>query len=116
RHRVGHAPGDDLDDLSAEPRAALVDPAAEVQLVHGVRGAADGLGRPVPADVGDVVLAARVGAAADLDDGVLQPLGARHVGQIEPLGNGTRDVARAGHGQVARLGAGARGDVFGRVY
>src|SRR5260221_3251909 len=65
--RVGGAAGRDLDHLAAEHGALAVDAAAQVQGVLGDDPAADAAHAAVEADPRDVVLAARIRAAADLD-------------------------------------------------
>ncbi len=76
---VRQAPRDDLHHLTPETCALLVDAAPEVELVHWVGDSVDVLDRAVPANIGNMVLTAGIGAPADLDGGGGQSARARHV-------------------------------------
>ena len=113
-HRRRHAPRRHLHHLAPEGRALAIDAAAEVELILRHRHAADAPHGAVKAERRHVMLAARVGAARDLDVELLARLDRR--GRLarrcaERVFDGGGELARAGHGEVAGVGAGARGDV-----
>ena len=96
----------------AELDLGVADVAAEQQLVAGGRPAVGPPLGAVEADVRDVVLAAAVGAAGDVD------AHAADVGQPGLLQRPADVVGEApalGHGQVAGVGARAGDDVAGQL-
>ncbi len=90
----------------------VADVAAKEQLVSG-GGLAVGppLG-PVETDVGDVVLAAAVGAAGDVD---ADPAHVGQPGLLQSLADGVGEAPALGHGQVAGVGPGAGDDVASQL-
>ena len=109
---LGRVLGREAQRLLAEVDLLLADVAAEQQLVAGSRLAVGpALGAEEP-DVGDVVLAAAVGAAGDVG------ADAADVGQaglVEGGADGVGQAAALGDGQVAGVGAGAGDDVAGQL-
>src|SRR2546428_156733 len=94
------------------PRPLPLDAAAEEHLVGRARAAVHVAGGPVETDAGDVVLAAGVRAAADLDaqvGGRLDQVPAAVAGRsAQGALHRKRQLARAGDGDLAGLGPGAR--------
>ena len=101
-----------LRGLLAELDLHVADVAAEQHLVAG-RGPAVGAALEAEeADVGDVVLAARVGAAGDVDAHAAD-LG--EAGLLERVADVGGEAARLRDREVAGVGAGARHDVAGEL-
>src|SRR5690606_15777840 len=111
--RLAGALGRDLDDVAAGLGPRLVRAAAGGERVLGhLPAAADVAHGPVEADRGDVVLAAGVGAAGDLDveaAGELDALG-RLPRALEEAGEVAGEAHRRGDREVAGVGAGAGDD------
>src|SRR5262249_33349284 len=94
-----------FEPLAEDHLTALV-VAADVRDVGGHLAVADFQRGAVEADVGDVVLAAAVGAAAHLDvDALGQGVGDLH--RVDPLLDRAVEAHRAGDPEFAAVGAGA---------
>ena len=96
----------------AELDLGVADVAAEQQLVAGGGPAVGPALGAVEADVGDVVLAAAVGAAGDVD---ADPADVRQPGLLEGPADVVGQAPALGHGQVAGVGARAGDHVAGQL-
>ncbi len=90
----------------------MADLPAEQHLVPGGGAAVGAALDPDEADVGDVVLTARVRAAGDVD---AHPADIREAGALERRADVVGETSRLRDGEVARVGARARHDVAGEL-
>ena len=108
----GRGLGRQLRGLVAELDLAVAEVAAEQHLVAGCGPAVRAALEPEEPDVGDVVLAAAVRAAGDVDAHA-GDLG--EAGVLERVADRGGEAARLRDREVARVGAGARDDVAGEL-
>ncbi len=110
--RLGRGLGGQAQRLLAEVDLLLADVAAEQHLVAGGRPAVGAtLGSEEP-DVGDVVLAARVGAAGDVG---AHAADVGETGRLERLADRVGEPAGLRDGEVAGVGTGAGDDVAAQL-